>query len=185
MYQKYYRKHMIKSAIIIIFLFAFAIISTYLIYNNFSNARQKDVDTGEMEVIFHSQAGNKINLTRFTPVSDAVGLSSTEYDFTVKNETENSVSYKIVLEPNPKRIANDGCEYKTIPKELLKLSLRVDHKTPVAKILSEYENNIIYEDTLEPNSEEDYSIRLWAINNDFVIDRDSHFHAIINVVEEG
>ena len=185
MYQKYYRKHMIKSAIIIIFLFAFAIISTYLIYNNFSNARQKDVDTGEMEVIFHSQAGNKINLTRFTPVSDAVGLSSTEYDFTVKNETENSVSYKIVLEQNPKRIANDGCEYKTIPKELLKLSLRVDHKTPVAKILSEYENNIIYEDTLEPNSEEDYSIRLWAINNDFVIDRDSHFHAIINVVEEG
>ena len=46
MYQNYYRKHMIKSTIIIIFLFAFAIISTYLIYNNFSNARQRDVDTG-------------------------------------------------------------------------------------------------------------------------------------------
>ncbi len=185
MYQNYYRKHMIKSTIIIIFLFAFAIISTYLIYNNFSNARQRDVDTGEMEVIFHSQAGNKINLTRFNPVSDAVGLSSTEYDFTVKNETENSVSYKIVLDQNTNRIEEDDCAYKTIPSELLKLSLRVDHKTPVAKILSEYEDNIIYEDTLEPNSEEDYSIRLWAINNDFVIDRDSHFHAIINVVEEG
>lgn len=185
MYQSYYRKHMIKSAVIIIFLFAFAIISTYLIYNNFSNARQKDVDTGKMEVIFHSQAGNKINLTRFTPVSDAVGLSSTFYDFTVKNETKNSVSYKIILEPNTKRIANDGCEYKTIPKELLKLSMRVDHKAPIAKILSEYEDNIIYEDTLDANSEEDYSIRLWAINNDFMIDRDSHFHAIINVIEEG
>ena len=185
MYQKYYRRHMIKSAIIIIFLFAFAIVSTYLIYNNFSSKREHDVDTGEMEVVFHSKEGNKINLTRFTPVSDAVGLSSTEYSFTVKNSTANSVSYKIVLEPNTNRINSDECFTKTIPSELLKLSLRVDHQTPVAKILSEYQDNVLYEDTLEADSEEDYSIRLWAINSDFVIDRDSHYHAIIKVIEEG
>lgn len=185
MYQKYYRRHMIKSAIIIIFLFAFAIISTYLIYNNFSSKREHDIDTGEMEVVFHGKEGNKINLTKFTPVSDAVGLSSTEYSFTVKNSTANSVSYKIVLEPNTNRINSDECFTKTIPSELLKLSLRVDHQTPVAKILSEYQDNVLYEDTLEADSEEDYSIRLWAINSDFVIDRDSHYHAIIKVIEEG
>ena len=185
MYQKYYRRHMIKSAIIIIFLFAFAIISTYLIYQNFSNEREQDIDTGEMEVVFHGKEGNKINLTRFSPVSDAVGLSSTEYSFTVKNSTANSVSYKIVLEPNTNRINSDECSLKTIPSELLKLSLRVDHQTPVAKILSEYPDNVLYEDTLEADSEEDYSIRLWAINSDFVIDRDSHYHAVIKVVEEG
>ena len=56
---------------------------------------------------------------------------------------------------------------------------------PVARILSEYEDSVLYEDTLAPNSEEDYSIRLWAINSDFVIDRDSHYHAIIKVIEEG
>ena len=185
MYQKYYRRHMIKSAIIIIFLFAFAIISTYLIYNSFSNERERDIDTGEMEVVFHGKEGNKINLTKFTPVSDAVGLSSTEYSFTVKNSTANSVSYKIVLEPNTNRINSDECFTKTIPSELLKLSLRVDHQTPVAKILSEYQDNVLYEDTLEADSEEDYSIRLWAINSDFVIDRDSHYHAVIKVIEEG
>ena len=185
MYQKYYRRHMIKSAIIIIFLFAFAIISTYLIYNSFSNERERDIDTGEMEVVFHGKEGNKINLTKFTPVSDAVGLSTTEYSFTVKNSTANSVSYKIVLEPNTNRINSDECFTKTIPSELLKLSLRVDHQTPVAKILSEYQDNVLYEDTLEADSEEDYSIRLWAINSDFVIDRDSHYHAIIKVIEEG
>lgn len=185
MYQKYYRRHMIKSAIIIIFLFAFAIVSTYLIYQSFSSERERDIDTGEMEVVFHSKEGNKINLTRFTPVSDAIGLSSTEYDFTVKNSTANSVSYKIVLEPNTNRINKDNCMNKIIPSELLKLSLRVDHQAPVAKILSEYQENILYEDTLEANSEEDYSIRLWAINSDFVIDRDSHYHGIIKVIEEG
>ena len=185
MYQKYYRRHMIKSTIIIIFLFAFAIISTYLIYQSFASERERDIDTGEMEVVFHSKEGNKINLTRFTPVSDAVGLSSTEYDFTVKNSTANSVNYKIVLEPNTNRINKDNCINKIIPSELLKLSLRVDHQAPTAKILSEYLDNVLYEDTLEANSEEDYSIRLWAINSDFVIDRDSHYHGVIKVIEEG
>ena len=185
MYQKYYRKHMIKSIIIIIFLFAFAIISTYLIYNNFSSKRERDIDTGEMEVVFHSKAGNKINITKFTPVSDAVGLSSIEYSFTVNNSTSNSVSYKIVLESNTNKINKDNCFSKMIPSELLKLSLRVDHQAPIAKILSEYQDNVLYEDTLDANSEEDYSIRLWAINSDFVIDRDSHYHAIIKVIEEG
>lgn len=185
MYQKYYRRHMIKSSVIIFFLFTFAIVSTYLIYRNFSSKREQDIDTGEMEVIFHSKNGNEINLTKFTPVSDSVGLSSTEYDFTVKNSTFNSVSYKIILEPNVTIINNDACLDKQIPSELLKLSLRVDHKTPVAKILSEYQDNVLYEDTLDANSEEDYSIRLWAINNDFVIDRDSHYHAVIKVIEEG
>ena len=185
MYQSYYRRHMIKSTIIIIFLLAFAIVSTYLIYHNFSNEREQDIDTGEMEVVFHNKDGNKINLTKFTPVSDAVGLSSTEYNFTVKNSTANSVSYKIVIEPNTNKINNDNCSLKIIPSELLKLSLRVDHQTPEAKILSEYSDNVLYEDTLDANSEEDYSIRLWAINSDFVIDRDSHYHAVIKVIEEG
>ena len=185
MYSKYNRKHKMKSIIIIAFLLAFAIISTYLIYHNFSSERERDIDTGEMEVVFHSKDGNKINLTKFTPVTDAVGLSSTEYGFTVKDSSNNSVSYKIILESNDNRITRDDCLNKTIPKELLKLSLRVDHQAPKAKILSEYQDNVLYEDTLEANSSEDYSIRIWAINNDFVIDRDSHYHAIIQVIEEG
>ena len=184
MYQKYYHKQMLKSIVIIIFLLGISIISTYIIYNNFSNQRNHDIDTGKMEVVFHSKDGNKINLTKFTPVTDAVGLSSTEYSFTVKNSTNNSVKYKIVIETNYDKIKEDNCENTTIPSELLKLSLRVDHQAPEAKILSEYQNNILFEDVLESNSEEDYSIRLWAINNNFVIDKDSHFHGIIKVIEE-
>lgn len=185
MYQKYYRKHMIKSAIIIIFLFAFAIISTYFIYNNFSSEREHDIDTGKMEAIFHSKAGNKINLTKFTPVTDAVGLSSIAYDFTVKNGTKENIKYKIVLETNEEQIKEDNCANNTIPNELLKLSLRVDHQAPKAMILSEYNDNVLYEGTLKAASEEDFSIRVWAINSDFVIDKDSHYHAVIKVIEEG
>ena len=175
---------MLKSIIIIVFLIALATISTYLIYNNFSNAREHDVDTGKMEVVFHSKQGNKINLTRFNPVTDAVGLSSTAYEFTVKNSTESSVNYKIILESNTNKINEDNCSNNIIPSELLKLSLRIDHQTPVAKILSEYQDNVLYEGTLKANSEEEYSIRVWAINSNFIIDKNSHYHAMIKVIEE-
>ena len=50
-----------------------------------------------------------------------------------------------------------------------------------------YSNKIIIEveDTLEANSEEEYSIRIWSINTNFLVDKNSHFHAIIKVIEEG
>ena len=92
------RRHNLKSIIIIIFLLTFAIVSTYLIYNKFIRLREQDYDTGKMEIVFHDKEGNYINMERFTPVTDAVGLSSQDYNFTVKNGTSEAVNYKIVLE---------------------------------------------------------------------------------------
>ena len=185
MYPNYYRKYLIKSAIIIAFLLLFAVLSTYSIYNKFSKLREKDIDTGELEVVFHDKNGNFVNLTRFNPVSDAVGLSSMAYNFTVKNGTDKAVSYKIILEDNLDQILIDGCQETQVPKELLKISFRKDHEAPNAYILSELENNVVFEDTLEANSEEEYSIRIWSINTNFLVDKNSHFHAIIKVIEEG
>ncbi len=41
--------------------------------------------------------GNEVSLTKFTPVTDAVGLTSPSYTFTVKNNTNESVEYKVKL----------------------------------------------------------------------------------------
>ena len=105
--------------------------------------------------------------------------------FTVKNGTSAAVKYKIVLEDNSEKIVEDGCSELQIPKELLKVSIRKDHQAPEAYILSECPNNVLFEDTLEPFSEEEYAIRVWVVNTNFVVDRNSHFHGIIKVVEEG
>ena len=179
------RKHNLKSIIIIIFLLTFAVVSTYLIYNKFSKLREQDFDTGKMEIVFHDKEGNYIDIERFTPVTDAVGLSSKAYNFTVKNGTSAAVKYKIVLEDNSEKIVEDGCSELQIPKELLKVSIRKDHQAPEAYILSECPNNVLFEDTLEPFSEEEYAIRVWVVNTNFGVDRNSHFHGIIKVVEEG
>ena len=179
------RRHNLKSITIIIFLLTFAIVSTYLIYNKFIELREQDYDTGKMEIIFHDKEGNYIDIERFTPVTDAVGLSSQDYNFTVKNGTSEAVKYKIVLEDNNEKILEDGCSEEQIPKELLKVSLRKDHQAPEAFILSECQDNILFEDTLDAYSEEEYAVRVWAVNTNFVVDRNSHFHGIIKIIEEG
>ena len=175
MYQAYYKKQRRKSIIIITFLVLFSLISTYLIYEKFANSRDKDYDTGKMEVVF---------LDKFTPVTDAIGLSSPSYTFTVINNTDKKVKYSIKLVANKKKMEQDNCDNKQIPKELLKLSFRKDHLPPVAYVLSEFPNDVIYEDSLKPNSSEDYSIRLWAMNSNFTLDKTSHYHALIEVIEE-
>ena len=184
MYQTYYKKQRRKSIIIITFLVLFSLISTYLIYEKFANSRDKDYDTGKMEVVFHEKNGNEISLDKFTPVTDAIGLSSPSYTFTVINNTDKKVKYSIKLVANKKKMEQDNCDNKQIPKELLKLSFRKDHLPPAAYVLSEFPNDIIYEDSLKPNSSGDYSIRLWAMNSNFTLDKTSHYHALIEVVEE-
>ena len=124
MYQAYYKKQRRKSIIIITFLVLFSLISTYLIYEKFANSRDKDYDTGKMEVVFHEKNGNEISLDKFTPVTDAIGLSSPSYTFTVNNNTDKKVKYRIKLVTNKKKMEQDNCDNKQIPKELLKLSFR-------------------------------------------------------------
>ncbi len=184
MYQAYYEKQKRKSIIIIIFLISFSLISTYLIYEKFANSRDRDYDTGKMEVVFHGKNGNEISLDKFTPVTDAIGLASPSYTFTVKNNTDKKVKYSIKLVSNNEKIMFDNCDDKQIPKELLKLSFRKDHQSPIAYVLSEFTDDVIYEDSLKPNSSEDYSIRLWAMNSNFTLDKTSHYHALIEVIEE-
>lgn len=184
MYQAYYKKQRRKSMIIIIFLITFAVVSTYLIYEKFSTSRNTDYEAGEMEVVFHEKRGNEVSLTKFTPVTDAVGLTSPSYTFTVKNNTSESVKYKVKLVLDKDKMKSDGCSEKQIPNELLKLSFRKDHQAPKAYILSEFTDSVIYTDTLEAGKSEDYSIRLWAIDSNFLVDKTSHYHALIEVEEE-
>lgn len=184
MYQNYYHKHLIKSACIIVFLFLFAITSTYIIYHKFAIQRNQDYDSGQMEVIFHDKNGNEVNLTQFTPVTDAVGLASPSYTFTVTNNTNQEIHYKIVLVENKEKELACGCSERKIPQELLKISFRKDHSAPNSYVLDEIKNNIIQEDVLQPNTKEDYSLRIWAMNSNFIVDKTSHYHASIQVVEE-
>ena len=72
MYQAYYKKQRRKSIIIITFLVLFSLISTYLIYEKFANSRDKDYDTGKMEVVFHEKNGNEIKYNKYEKIFESI-----------------------------------------------------------------------------------------------------------------
>ncbi len=182
-YKKQLQKQRLKSAIIIAFLLSFALISTYFIYDNLKGASDEKINSSHLEVTFHGKENNKISLLQFHPVSDSIGLSSRAYTFTVKNQTNYHVSYKIELVDDLEKQATCGCSDNLIPKELLKLSVRKDHQVADAVLLSEFENNILRIDSLEANKEENYTIRIWSVNSNFVLPSTAHYHGIIRVSE--
>lgn len=183
LYRKQLRRQQIKSAIIITFLLLFALIATYFIYNEFKDARDAKVNSPNLEVTFHEKDKDKITLTKFYPVTDSVGLSSHAYTFTVKNERNHRVSYKIELVDDLEAQAQDGCTENLIPKELLKLSVRKDHQVAEAVLLSDFENSVLRMDSLEAGKEENYTIRIWPVNSSFVVNASSHYHGRIKVTE--
>ena len=183
LYQKQLRKQMMKSAMIIVFLFLFAIGSTYFIYNQFKDERDAKVNSSHLEVTFHEKTKDKISLLQFYPVSDAVGLSSRAYTFTVQNQTDYPISYQIELIDDEQAQEKDQCGTDLIPKELLKLSVRKDHEVADAVLLSDFPNHILRKDYLEAHQKEDYTIRIWAVNSSFVLNSTAHYHGIIKVTE--
>lgn len=183
LYKKQLRKQMMKSAVTIFFLCAFALISTYFIYNQFKDARDAKVNSPNLETTFHEKDGAKISLLQFRPVSDSVGLSTHAYTFTVKNQTNHKVSYKIELVDDIDEENTCGCSLNLIPKELLKLSVRKDHQVADAVLLSDFSNNILRTDSLDANKEENYTIRIWAVNSNFLLDNKAHYHGMIKVTE--
>ena len=91
---------------------------------------------------------------------------------------------KIVLAEDQQAMVACGCVDRQIPRELLKVSLRKDHQAPISYVLGEITDGVLLSDVLEANSEEDYSLRIWGMQSNFIVDRTSHFHTSIQVIEE-
>ncbi len=183
LYKKQLQQQRIKSAIVIAFLLCFALVATYFIYDTFKDARDAKVNSPNLEVTFHEATKDSITLLKFHPVSDSIGLSSQAYTFTVKNQRNHQVSYKIELVDDLEEQERCGCQDNLIPKELLKLSVRKDHQVADAVLLSEYQDHILRADSLDANQEENYTIRIWAVNSNFVVNSSAHYHGRIKVTE--
>ena len=104
MFTKSQKKEWIKNGIYIFFILLLAVISTHYIYYHFQDDRNIDFNSESLDVTYRESTGNKIALTKITPVTDSVGLSSKAYVITIKNNLTEKVNYKIILEDDPEYI---------------------------------------------------------------------------------
>ena len=179
------KKFIIKNVLIISIIMAFAMFTTYKIYYKFKNERNTDYTSASLEISFHEKQGNKISITKSSPVPDSIGLSSTAYTLTVTNNLTIPVKYKLILVPDENEIALDGCAGSQIPLDIVKVALK-ENKEPVEVFtLNEKEDNVIDSETIPALGTVDYTIRVWVTNShDLTISNNLHYHSIIKVEEE-
>ena len=179
-----YRKERLKSALIICFILAIAIFATHHIYYKFQNERNTDYSSESLDITFHEETGDKVALTRVTPVTDAVGLSSQSYTFTIKNNMTIPVDYTIKLVDDLEMVFEDNCGEIEMPKDIITVSIKSEEKTEIYT-LSELEDGVLETDKIKPLDEEEYTIRVWTTQNTTLqAGSTRHYHGKIQIVED-
>lgn len=179
-YKKIQGKFIIKNVLFILVILLFACLSIYYIYDRFKDTRDKILSSESLEVAFHNKNGNRISLTKVNPVSDAVGLSSKPYTFTVKNNINKKVRYVVRLRDDMSKSSNDT---KIIPLNIIKVGIHSEGEVSSIYNLDDLEEGIIVDRFIGPMKEVNYTIRFWISQHSLVIDRDFQFHGILEVVE--
>ena len=184
MYLKVRKKQIMKTAIYMFFILGLAIFSTYYIYNKFQGDRSIDFNSESLDVTYHENTGDKITLTKVTPVTDSVGLSSKAYLITIKNNLTEKVDYKLRVLDDLKTIEEDNCNDKNISKDNIRISIKANKNTKIYN-LNELEDNTLLVDTINALETKNIAIRIW-IRQDSTLPRGSemHYHGIMQIVEE-
>lgn len=178
------RKQIIKSGIIITFILMVAVIATHHIYYKFKNERNVLYNSESLDIIFHEKSGDKVTLTKVTPVTDSVGLSSKEYNFTVKNNLDTKVNYSIKLLDDKKSVIVDECGEYLMPKDIIKVSIKEEKNSDKIYILNELDNGTLKKDSIKGHGEKNYTIRVWVGTNTLTTGTNLHYHGKIKVEEE-
>lgn len=182
LYQLKLRK---KEILVIAFILIFALITTYKIYYKFENARDVKYNTPTIDTIFHEKTGAEVNITKLTPVTDAVGLASRAYTFTIKNTTNTNLKYSITIEDNDDKLFEDGCEEYQIPHNLIKVSIHKEGEKNSIYNLNDLVNGQVLTRIIKAGAEEEYTMRFWISNDSLQTGSKLHYHGLIKVNDLG
>ena len=184
LYKQMRRKMLIKTIVFMIIIIGFSIGASIFIYDRFKTVRDKKYNSPSLEVTYHSRNGKSINITKVTPVTDYVGLSSYAYKFTIKNNTNKKVKYQVKLVDDDKKYAKDNCADKIIPKSIIKVGIHKSGEVSNIINLDDIDNSVLTTAKLGPKKEEKYTVRVWISNeNDLVLDKNLHYHGLLKVTE--
>lgn len=184
MYKSIRRRETIKNVVYISLILLVAVVSTYLIYNKFVDERKLDSSSEILDVTYKDNSGNKIAITKVTPLTDSVGLSTNNYGLTLTNNLTEKVNYKIIVKDDIETILEDECEEYQISKDDIRISVKVGKKDNKIFTLSELVDGVLLEDSLKALENEEVSIRIWVSQNSTLpLGSNIHYHGILDVVD--
>lgn len=184
-YTKYnYKKERIKNVIIIGVILFIAVFSTYHIYYNFNNTTEIDYSSESLDISFHEEKGEELNITKVTPLTDSVGLSSKGHTLTITNNLTEPVNYKIKVVNNTDKMNEHVCEDILISQEEVRISIKKSGESTEVYTLAELEDGVLISTTSQALEETKFTIRVWVDSETSLPSGSSHhYHGIIQVVE--
>lgn len=185
MYSYNPKKEVMKNVIYIGIILLIAIISTYKIYYKFQDDRNVNFNSDSFVITFHEKTGDKVNITKVTPVTDSVGLSSNSYSFSIKNNLTEKAHFEVRLVDDLESVTDDNCIDKLISKENIKVSIKNGKKDNKIYNLNELEDGVLLSDKISALEERGISVRVWVDKNSSLpIGSDMHYHGTIKVLED-
>ena len=185
MYSYNPKKEVMKNVIYIGIILLIAIISTYKIYYKFQDDRNVNFNSDSFVITFHEKTGDKVNITKVTPVTDSVGLSSNSYSFSIKNNLTEKAHFEVRLVDDLESVTDDNCIDKVISKENIKVSIKNGKKDNKIYNLNELEDGVLLSDKISALEEREISVRVWVDKNSSLpIGSDMHYHGTIKVLED-
>ena len=185
MYSYNPKKEVMKNVIYIGIILLIAIISTYKIYYKFQDDRTVNFTSDSFVITFHEKTGDKVNITKVTPVTDSVGLSSNSYSFSIKNNLTEKAHFEVRLVDDLESVTDDNCIDKLISKENIKVSIKNGKKDNKIYNLNELEDGVLLSDKISALEEREISVRVWVDKNSSLpIGSDMHYHGTIKVLED-
>lgn len=185
MYNYNPKKEVMKNVIYIGIILLIAIISTYKIYYKFQDDRNVNFNSDSFVITFHEKTGDKVNITKVTPVTDSVGLSSNSYSFSIKNNLTEKAHFEVRLVDDLESVTDDNCIDKLISKENIKVSIKNGKKDNKIYNLNELEDGVLLSDKISALEEREISVRVWVDKNSSLpIGSDMHYHGTIKVLED-
>ena len=185
MYSYNPKKEVMKNVIYIGIILLIAIISTYKIYYKFQDDCNVNFNSDSFVITFHEKTGDKVNITKVTPVTDSVGLSSNSYSFSIKNNLTEKAHFEVRLVDDLESVTDDNCIDKLISKENIKVSIKNGKKDNKIYNLNELEDGVLLSDKISALEEREISVRVWVDKNSSLpIGSDMHYHGTIKVLED-
>ena len=185
MYSYNPKKEVMKNVIYIGIILLIAIISTYKIYYKFQDDRNVNFNSDSFVITFHEKTGDKVNITKVTPVTDSVGLSSNSYSFSIKNNLTEKAHFEVRLVDDLESVTDDNCIDKLISKENIKVSIKNGKKDNKIYNLNELEDGVLLSDKISALEERGISVRVWVDKNSSLpIGSDMPYHGTIKVLED-
>ena len=174
-----------KEIVVIGLILAFALIATYRIYYKFKDSNNVDYNTTTIDTTFHEKTGAEVNITKVTPMTDSLGLSTHAYTFTIKNNTNASLKYSISIEDNELKIDEDDCSEVLIPHNLIKFAIHKKGEKNNIYTLSNLVNGEVLTRIIKANQEEEYTMRFWVTKDSLLTGTKLHYHGLIKVTDLG